>query len=93
MSVISEETEKRAGLKIKPYDNSKIRVITVGGKEVPDVAGFMEANVTLDNHKLKGVRMIVFKRATNPCLIRRDVLAVHPTTQDYFLAMMGLRKP
>ena len=31
MSVISEETAKRAGLKINPYDNSKIRVITADG--------------------------------------------------------------
>ena len=37
--------------------------------------------------------MIVFKRATNPCLIGRDVLAIYPTTQDHFLAMMGLKKP
>ena len=53
----------------------------------------MEADVTLDNHKFKGVRMIVFQRATNPCLIGRDVLAIHTTTQDHFLAMMGLKKP
>ena len=37
--------------------------------------------------------MIVFKRATNPCLIGRDVQAIHPTIQEHFLAMMGLKKP
>ena len=93
MSVISEETAKRAGLKLSPYDNSKIRVISADGKEVPDVPGYVEADVTLDNHRLKGVKMIVFKMATNPCLIGRDVLAVHPTNQDHCLAMMGLKKP
>ena len=49
--------------------------------------------MALDNYRLKGVRMIVFKRATNTCLIGRDVLSVHPSTQDHFLAMMGLKKP
>ena len=49
--------------------------------------------MTLDNYRLKGIKMIVFKRATNPCLIGRDVLSVHPSTQDHFLAMMGLKKP
>ena len=93
MSVISEETAKRAGLKINPYDHSKIRVITADDKEVPDVPGYVETDVTLDDHKLKGVRMIVFKRASNPCLIGRDVLSVHPTTQEHFLDMMGLKKP
>ena len=82
MSVISEETAKRAGLKVNPYDSTKVRVITADGKEVPDVPGYVEADVTLDNYRLKGVKMIVFKRATNPCLIGRDVLAVHPSTQD-----------
>ena len=91
MSVISEETAKRAGLKVNPYDNSNIRVITADGKEVPDVQGYVEADVTLDNYRLKGVRMIVFKRATNPCLIGRGVLSIHPSTQDHFLAMIGLR--
>ena len=37
--------------------------------------------------------MIVFKRASNPCLIGRDVLSIHPATQEHFLAMMGLKKP
>ena len=75
MSVISEETAKRAGLKINPYDSSKVRVITADGTEVPDVPGYVEADVTLDNYRLKGVKMIVFKKATNPCLIG-DVLSV-----------------
>ena len=83
MSVISEETAKRADLKLNPYDNSKIRFITAEGKEVPDVPGYVEADVTLDNYRLKGVKIIVFKRATNPCLIGRDVLSVLPTTQDH----------
>ena len=93
MSVISEETAKRAGLKVNPYDRSKIRAITEDGKEVPDVPGYVEADVTLENNRLKGVKIIVFKRATNPCLIGREVLSVHPSTQDHFLAMMGLKKP
>ena len=41
MSVISEETAKRAGLKVNPYDTSKLRVITADGKEVPDVPGYV----------------------------------------------------
>ena len=37
--------------------------------------------------------MLVFKRATNPCLIGRDVLAVHPSTKDHYQAMMGVTRP
>ena len=32
MSVISEETAKRAGLKVNPYDSTKVRVITADGR-------------------------------------------------------------
>ena len=78
---------------MNPYDSFKIRVITAVGKAVPDVPGYVEADVTLDNYRLKGIKMIVFKRATNPCLIGRDVLSVNPSTQDHFLAIMGLKKP
>ena len=56
MTVISEETAKRADLKVNPYDNSKVRVITADGKEVPEVPGYVEADVTLDNYRPKGVK-------------------------------------
>ena len=36
--------------------------------------------------------MIVPKKATYPSLIGRAVLAIHPTNQDHFLAMMRLKK-
>ena len=93
ISVISEETAKRAGLNINPYDKNKVRVITADGKEVQDVPGYVETDVTLGEHRLKGVRMLVFKRATNPCLIGRDVLAVHPGTKDHYQAMVGVTRP
>ena len=57
-----------------------MRVITADGKKVQDVQGYVETDVTLGEHKLKGVRILVFKRATNPCHIGRDVLEVHPST-------------
>ena len=93
ISVISEETAKKAGLNVYPYDKNKVRVITADGKEVQDVPGYVEADVTLGEHRLKDVKMLVFKRATNPCLIGRDVLAVHPSTKDHYQAMMGVTKP
>ena len=58
-----------------------MRFITADGKEVQDVPGYVETDVTLGEHKLKGVRMLVFKRATNPCLIGRDLLAVNPSNK------------
>ena len=70
-----------------------MRVITEDGKEVQDVPGYVETYVTLGEHELKGVRMLVFKRVTNPCLIGRDVLAVHPSTKDHYQAMMGETRP
>ena len=91
--VISEETAKRAGLNVHPYDKNKVRVMTADGKEVQDVPGYVESDVTLGEHQLKGVKMLVFKRATNPCLIGRDVLAVNPSTKDHYQAMMGVTKP
>ena len=36
---------------------------------------------------------MVFKRATNPSLIGRDVLVVHPSTKDHYQATMGVTKP
>ena len=93
ISVISEETVKRAGLNVYPSDKNKVRVMTADGKEVQDVPGYEEADITLGEHQLKGVKMLFFKRATNPCLIGRDLLAVHPSTKDHYQAMMGVTKP
>jgi hypothetical protein len=67
MSVISEETARKVGLKINPYDKTKVRVITADGKEVQDVPGYVETDIRLNEHVVKNVKMIVFKRATNPC--------------------------
>ena len=53
--------------------------------------GFAEVNVTLGNHTLEKVRMLVFKNASNPCLIGRDVLAVHPETKIQFNALMNTK--
>ena len=55
--VISEETAKKAGLNVYPYDKNKVRVITSDGKEVQDVPGYVKADVTLGEHRLKGVKM------------------------------------
>ena len=33
--------------------------------------------------------MLVFKNSTNPCLIGRDVLAIHPETKMHFDALMS----
>ena len=35
------------------------------------------------------MEMLVFKNATNPCLIGRDVLATHPVTKQHFKALKG----
>ena len=93
MSVISEETAQRAGLKINPCNNSKIRVITADGKEVKDLLGFAEVDIALGNQKLEKVKTLVFKNATNPCLVGRDVLATHPDIKQHFEAIMGKQTP
>ena len=36
--------------------------------------------------------MLVFKNASNPCLIGRDVLAVHPETKTHFNALMNTQE-
>ena len=36
--------------------------------------------------------MLVFKNASNPCLIGRDVLAVHPETKTQFNALMNTQE-
>ena len=93
ISVISEVTAKKTGLNFYPYDKNKVKVMTEDGKEVQDVPGYVEADVTLGELRLKGVKMLVFRRATNPCFIGRDVLAVHPSTKDHYQAIMKLTKP
>ena len=46
ISVISEETAKKAGLNINPYDKNKVRVITADDKEIQGVPAYVEADVT-----------------------------------------------
>ena len=46
-------------------------------------------DVILGNQKLEKVKMLVFKNATNQCLIGRDVLATHPDIKQHFEAIMG----
>ena len=57
ISVISKETAKRAKLNVLQHDKNKVRVMTADDKEVQDVTGYVEADVTLGEHQLKGVRM------------------------------------
>ena len=63
--------------------------MTADGKEVKDVLGFAELEVTLGNQKLANARMLVFKNLTNPCLIGRDILLAQPETKNHFEALMG----
>ena len=93
ISVISENVAKAIPAEVKPYDWTKIKAITADGKEVQDVSGFAEVEVFLGNQKLEKVKKLVFKNATNPCLIGRDVLASHPDTKHHFVALMGRKLP
>ena len=89
ITVISEEVAKAIGAEIKPYDQSKIKVVTADGKQVKDLLGFAEVDIILGNQKLEKVKTLVFKNATNPCLVGRDVLATHPDIKQHFDAIMG----
>ena len=85
ISVISKTVAKAIGVEVKPFDRTKVKAITADGKEVKDIrrSPFAEEDVILGNQKLERVNMLVFKNATNPCLIRRDVLATHPDTAAF----------
>ena len=87
ISVISEEVAKILNIDIKPYDKSKIKAVTADVKEVKDILGFAEVDVTI-GQTLEKVKMLVFKNTTNPCLVGRDVLAVHPVTKANFEALI-----
>ena len=89
ISVINEEVARILNIEIKPYDKSRIKAVTADGKEVKDILGFTEVNVTLGDQTLEKVRILVLKNSTNPCLIGRDVLAVHPKTKAHFDALMS----
>ena len=89
ITLISEEVAKAIGAAIKPYDQSKIKVVTADGKQVKDLLGFAEVDIILGNQKLEKVKTLVFKNATNPCLVGRDVLATHPDIKQHFDAIMG----
>ena len=78
-----------AGLEIRPFNKAKVKVVTADGKEVKDMLGFVEADLILGNQKLEKVKMLMFKKVTNPCLIGRDILATHPDTKQHFEALMG----
>ena len=89
ISVISEEVAKILNIEIKSYDRTKIKAVTADGKEVKDILGFAELDATIDNQTLEKVKMLVFKNASNPCLVGRDVLAVHPVTKANFEALIN----
>ena len=89
ISVIREEVAKILNIEIKPYDRSKIKAVTADGKVFKDILGFAEVDVTIGNQTLEKVKMLVFKNATNPCLVGRDVLAVHPVTKANFEALIN----
>ena len=93
ITVISENVVKTIGAEIKPFVMNKIKVITADGKEVKDILGFAEEDVILGNKNLEKVKMLVFRNATNPCLIGRDVLATHPDIKHHFDAIMGKQTP
>ena len=93
ISVLCEEVARIQNIEIKPYDKSRIKAITADSKEVKDILEFAGVDVTLGNQTLEKVRMLVFKNSTNPCLIRRDVLAVHPVTKVKFEALMSNEGP
>ena len=87
ISVISKEVAKILNIEIKPYDR------TADGKEVKDILGFAEVDVTIGKQTLKKVKMLVFKNASNPCLVGRDVLAVHPVSKANFEALINNDAP
>ena len=91
ITVINEDVAKAIGAEIKPYDQNKIKAVRADGKEVKNILGFAEVDVILGNQKLEKVNVLVFKNATNPCLIGRDVLATHPDIKHHFDAIMGKR--
>ena len=93
ISVISEEEARILNIEIKPYDKSKIKAVTADGTEAKDSLGFAEVDATLGNQALEKVKMLVFKNSTNPCLVGRDVLSVHPVTKANFEALMNNEAP
>ena len=93
ISVISEEVAKILNIEIKPNDKSKIKAVTADGKEVKDILGFAEVDVTIGNQTLERVKMLVFKNTTNPFLVGRDVLAVHPVTRSNFEVLINNDAP
>ena len=60
MSVISEDTARTIGTKISPYDKTRIIAMTADGKEVKDVLGFADIEVTQRSQKLTDARILVF---------------------------------
>ena len=67
--------------------------MTADGKEVKDILRFAEVDLTLSNQTLEKVRMFVFKNSASPCLIGREILAVHPVTKANFEALMSNEDP
>ena len=65
ISFISKEVSRILNIEIKPYEKTRIKAITVDGKEVKEILGFAEVDVTLGNQTLEKVRMLVFKNSTN----------------------------
>ena len=57
ISVISEEVARQLNLEIKPYDKTRIKSITADCKEVNDILGFAEVEVTAGTQTLEKVRM------------------------------------
>ena len=46
VSVISEALANMTGLEIKSFNRSQIKLVTADGKEVKDMLGFAEADIT-----------------------------------------------
>ena len=78
ISVIIDNVAKAVGAEVKLCDRTKIKSITVDGKELRDILGFTEVDMILGNQKLVKVKMLVFKNVTNPCLIGMDVAILLP---------------
>ena len=96
ISVISEEVAKILNKEIKPYDKFKIKAVVrkADGKEFKDILGFAEVDVTIiGNQTLEKFKMLVFKNTTNPSLVGRDVLEVHPVTKANFEAFINNDAP
>ena len=89
ISLISEEVASILNIETKPYDKSRIKAVTADGKESKDILGFAEVDVTIGDQTLEKVKTLVFKNATNPFLVGRNVLAEHLFTKANLEALIN----